>query len=107
MLYSLVELQFANSALRPGTRALFRKEASGSLVEFATGLTSDSKFEYRREGQSSFQASITSASQREDIVEIRVTVEAERQDQIAGVASSYRWQLRIPLTNTPCSWPCP
>ena len=108
MLYTEVEYLIDDSALRPGTLALFRREGTGSLTEFAPGLTSDTRFEYREHGDDYFETN-PSSWEIDDIIEIRLTVVAERQDQIAGANSEYRWQVRIPIRNTEdeCAWPCP
>ena len=37
----------------------------------------------------------------------RLIVEAELQEQIAGANSLYEREVRIPLRNTECLWPCP
>jgi hypothetical protein len=99
-LYAELVLRFDGSTLRPGSTALMRREGSGSLVEFASGLSAASGFEYRLQGQSAFQSQITGA-QLDEIAEIRVIAIAEGEDQVGGGPSTYRWDVRIPLRNVP------
>jgi hypothetical protein len=98
-LFTEVELTIDDSGLRPGTKALFRREGTGSLVEFASGLTANTAFAYRRDNQTAFQSSVTNANQLSTIAELRLTIEAERQDQVSGSPSTYEWVTRIPLRN--------
>jgi hypothetical protein len=101
-LLSEVGFRFDDSALGPGTIALYRQEAGGAEVEFASGLDADARFQYRREGQPSFQDQVTSAADRATIVEIRVFASARSLDERRGTgALSYEWDLRIPLRNVP------
>lgn len=97
-LFTLVEYQISDSVLRPGTKALFRREAGGSLIEYVTGLTTSSRFRYRRQDQTTFQNSITNSSQREEIEEIRIVLEAEDSSPTEET-NTYEWDFRVPLRN--------
>lgn len=101
-LLSEVGFRFEGSALAPGTVALYRQEAGGPEVEFASGLSSQARFQYRRQGEALFQDQVASAVDRATIVEIRVVAAAESLDERGGAgALSYEWDLRIPLRNVP------
>jgi hypothetical protein len=98
-LFAQVEFRFDPSALAPGTGALFRQEGAGDAVEFATGLTAASRFQYRRQGQTTFEDNVSGA-ELDEIVEIRIRTVAESLDPRGGAGPlSYDWDLRIPLRN--------
>jgi len=101
-LLSEVGFRFDGSVLGPGTIALYRQEAGGPEVEFASGLNSNARFQYRRQGETTFQDEVTGAADRATIVEIRVVASAESLDERGGAGPlSYEWDLRIPLRNAP------
>lgn len=100
-LFTLVEYTLGNSLLRPGSRALFRREGGGQPVEYVTGLTPASRFEYRRRDQTNFETLVTSGTDLANIEEFRVTLEAEAAEPGEAVPESYRWSFRIPLRNVP------
>jgi hypothetical protein len=100
-LFTLVQYRIGNSLLRPGTRALFRREGTGPQIEYVTGLSSSSRFQYRRRNQTSFQNSVSGTGNLANIEEIRVIVEAEGAVPGEAVPASYRWDFRIPLRNVP------
>jgi len=100
MLYTTVEFRFQDSTLRPGARALFRSEAGGTLIEYATGLANTARFEYRRTGQTAFQASVT-GGQLQQIEEIRVVSRIEQAGEAEAETILYEWDLRVPLRNLP------
>lgn len=60
MFYRNLEITFGTSQIHPATRALYRGTAGGTLVEFATGLDDDARFNYRT-GDSNYVASVTGA----------------------------------------------
>jgi hypothetical protein len=98
-LFAQVEFRFDPSVLAPGTGALFRQEGTGDVVEFATGLTAASGFQYRRQGQTTFEDGVSGA-QLDEIVEIRIRTVAESLDPRGGAGPlNYDWDLRIPLRN--------
>ena len=98
-LFTLVEYRIADSVLRPGTKALFRKEGSGSLIEYVTGLSTSSRFQYRRRGQTTFQNSVTGAGNLRIIEEVRVVLEAEGMTPGADDPATYSWDFRVALRN--------
>jgi len=98
MIYRDVEFKIGESELRPQTLAVYRKVTGDALREFATGITPDTRFQYRLSG-AAYQNSITGAS-RDSIANIRVTASAIATDSIGGVESySYEWAVGIPLRN--------
>ena len=98
MIYRDVEFKIDESELRPQTLAVYRRVTGDSLREFATGITPDTKFQYRLSG-AAYQNSITGAS-RDSIANIRVIASAIATDSIGGVESySYEWAVGIPLRN--------
>jgi hypothetical protein len=98
-LFSEVEFRFQGSDLSPGRLALFRREGAGDPVEFVTGVTGESGFQYRRQDQTAFQEQVPPGPLSE-IVEIRVRTEAESLDERGGAGPmAYEWDLRIPLRN--------
>jgi hypothetical protein len=100
-LFTLVEYQINSSLLRPGTRALFRREGAGPLIEYVTGLSGASGFQYRRWNQTSFQSSVPGARNLANIEELRVILEAEGADPGKTDPATYRWEFRVPLRNVP------
>jgi len=98
MIYRDVEFKIDESELRPQTLAVYRKVTGDALREFATGITPDTRFQYRLSG-AAYQNSITGAS-RDSIVNIRVIASAIATDSIGGIKSySYEWAVGIPLRN--------
>jgi len=98
MIYRDVEFKIDESELRPQTLAVYRRVTGDSLREFATGITPDTKFQYRLSG-AAYQNSITGAS-RDSIANIRVIASAIATDSIGGIQSySYEWTVGIPLRN--------
>ena len=95
MIYRDVEFKIDTSELDPQTLAVYRKITGDSLREFATGITSDTKFQYRLP-MGTYQNSITGAS-LVDIEKIRVITSASGRG--AG-AYSYEWTVGIPLRNS-------
>jgi type II secretory pathway pseudopilin PulG len=93
-LYAETELRFANSDLQPGRLALFRG-VSPNEVEFATGFTSDSHFEY--EVNNAWLTAPT-AAQLPLIKAIRVVIEASSEDPSLG-PTGYGWTVDVPLRN--------
>jgi hypothetical protein len=70
-----------------------------SDLEFVTGVTGESGFQYRRQDQTAFQEQVPPGPLSE-IVEIRVRTEAESLDERGGAGPmAYEWDLRIPLRN--------
>jgi prepilin-type N-terminal cleavage/methylation domain-containing protein len=94
MLYAETEIRFANSDLQPGRLALFRG-VDPNLIEFATGFSSDSRFEYRANG--TWHTSVSGA-QLHDIDAVRVFVEATSEDVRSGPAD-LGWSVEVPLRN--------
>jgi hypothetical protein len=93
MLYAAIELRFDASTLQPGRRALFRG-LTPDLLEFATGFTSASRFEYRVNGT---YLSTVSGTTLYEIDAIRVVIEAtdETSSQV------YSWTIEVPFRNMP------
>jgi prepilin-type N-terminal cleavage/methylation domain-containing protein len=94
MLYAETVIRFANSDLQPGRLALFRG-VDPNLIEFATGFSSDSRFEYRANG--AWHAAVTGA-QLLEIDAVRVFIEATSEDVGSGPAD-LGWSVEVPLRN--------
>ncbi len=97
-LFSLVDLSFQDSALRPGTFALFRTDPGGGAVELVSGLTAESRFQYRRVGQTNFQNQIMGTGPLSQIQEVRVLLFA-LSDPAEGEV--YERDVRILFRNVP------
>lgn len=82
MIFEEFELEFATSTLNGRQTALFQGIAGETLVEFASGLSSDARFEYRV-GGTTWQASVSGAG-LENIDAVRVDADSE----VAGTAAS-------------------
>jgi prepilin-type N-terminal cleavage/methylation domain-containing protein len=94
MLFSEIALTFDDSELQGGRRALFRGVNGETLREFATGFSSDSRFEYRLGG--AWESQVTGASNLSQIDAVRVVVRA-----VSGAAGGpFGWSIDIPLRNT-------
>ena len=98
MVYREVEFKIAQSTLRPETLAVYRGVTGDELREFATGISPDTKFQYRLPSLA-YQNSVTGTSLA-DIENIRVVASAIATDSVGGIESySYEWTLGIPLKN--------
>ena len=98
MIYREVEFKIDRSQLDPKTLAVYRGVTGDTLREFATGITPDTKFQYRLPS-ATYQNSITGAS-LVLIENIRVIASAIATDSIGGIDSySYEWTVGIPLRN--------
>ena len=98
LFYRTTEYKFAASTLVAGDRALWRAVNGGSLVEFATGLKTTSKFYYRRGGTTWY--TYVAPANLSTIDAIRVDI----QSQGKGTTSSeltydFGWTVDIPLAN--------
>ena len=100
MIWQQVEFKIDESELDPTTLAVFRGVTGGTLREFATGITPDTKFEYSKDG-STFLSSISGAPALDSIEVIRVTASAIASDSLGAVdAYEYEWTVKIPLRNS-------
>ncbi len=98
MIYRDVEFKIDQSELNPRTLAVYRGVTGDTPREFATGITSDTKFQYRLPS-GTYQNSITGASLA-NIENIRVIASAIATDSVGGIESySYEWTAGIPLRN--------
>ena len=98
MIYREVEFKIDQSELNPIALAVYRGVTGDTLREFATGITTDMKFQYRLPS-STYQNSITGASMA-NIENIRVIAAAIATDSIGSIESySYEWTVGIPLRN--------
>jgi hypothetical protein len=99
MVYREVEFKIGQSQLRPQMLAVYRGVTGDTLREFATGITTDTKFEYRLPS-SAYQNSVPPASVA-NIEKIRVTASAIATDSVGGIPSySHEWTVGIPLRNS-------
>ncbi len=99
MIWQQVEFRIDESELDPTTLAVFRGVTGGTLREFATGITPDTKFEYSKDG-TTFLSSITGPA-LDSIEVIRVTASAIASDSAGAVdAYEYEWTVKIPLRNS-------
>jgi hypothetical protein len=94
VLYAETVITFANSVLQPGRLALFRG-VDPDLIEFATGFTSESAFEYRVNG--SWQGAVSGA-QLDEIDAVRVFLETSSEDVAQG-PEDLGWSIEVPLRN--------
>ncbi|RMH20319.1 MAG: hypothetical protein D6701_03885, partial [Gemmatimonadetes bacterium] len=97
MLYRQVHFRLAPSALAPGSTALYRGNYGESLAEFATGLSAQSRFEYRR-GDTIYYPTVSSAN-LPSIDGIRFVAEAQVPDSVPGGGFRYGWTVTLPLRN--------
>lgn len=99
MLYREVEFKIGQSELQPRTLAVFRGVSGDTLREFATGITSDTRFQYRLPS-AAYQNSVVGASLA-NIEYIRVIASAIATDSIGNLPSySDEWTVGIPLRNS-------
>ncbi|GMR12227.1 MAG: hypothetical protein BMS9Abin29_0416 [Gemmatimonadota bacterium] len=97
MIYREVEFLIAVSTLDPTRQGLFRGPYGGSLVEFASGLTNVTHFQYRL-GTSTYQTSVAPANlQLVDGVRLIAVAESNR---TATGGYAYGWTVDIPLKNS-------
>lgn len=100
MLVREIELTFDTSELDSVSVALFRGPYGGTLVEFATGMASDARFEYRQVGDTTYSSPLTGGALL-DIDAVRVYVNATSQAIRGGEDPyEYGWTVHIPLRNS-------
>jgi hypothetical protein len=100
MLYRETTFKIQDSALEPGTLGLFRGSYGQPLVEFATGMDTTSKFQYRT-GGSTYADTITSAN-LPSIDAVRVVADARRRAESAAQNDViYGWSVNLLLRNIP------
>ena len=97
MIYREVEVSMGVSTLDPTKKALFRGPYGGSLVEFASGLTSVTHFQYRL-GTTTYQASVPAASL--PLVDGVRLVAVSESNRTAMGGYTYGWTVDIPLKNS-------
>jgi hypothetical protein len=98
MIYREVEFKVDQSQLHPITLGVYRGVTGDTLRELATGITPDTKFQYRLPS-GVYQNSIAGASVA-NIENIRVVASGIATDSIGGIESySYEWTVGIPLRN--------
>ena len=98
MIYREVEFKIDRSQLDPKTLAVYRGVTGDMLREFATGITPDTKFQYRLPS-GTYQAAITGAD-LVNVENILVIASAVATDSIGSIQSySYEWTVGIPLRN--------
>ncbi len=98
MIYRDVEFKIDQSELDPKTLAVYRGVTGDTLREFSTGITPDTRFQYRLP-TGTYQNSITGVA-LDSIKYIRVIASAIATDSIGGIESySYEWTADIPLRN--------
>ena len=98
IIYRDVEFKIDESELDPKTLAVYRGVTGDTLREFSTGITPDTRFQYRLPS-GTYQNSITGVP-RDSIKYIRVIASAIATDSIGGIESySYEWTADIALRN--------
>ena len=99
MIYREVEFKIDQSQLNPRTLAVYRGVTGDTLREFATGITTDTRFQYRNAGDV-YKNSATGGSLL-NLESIRLIASASATDSIGGINSySYEWTVGIWLTNS-------
>jgi hypothetical protein len=100
MLYRETTFKIQSSALEPGTLGLFRGSYGQPLVEFATGMDSTAKFQYRR-GGATYYDTVTSGN-LSSIDAVRVVAEASKRAESGGQDDvTYGWSVNLLLRNIP------
>jgi len=97
MIFREVELSVAMSVLDPTHQGLFRGPYGGSLIEFASGLTGVTHFQYRL-GTPVYQTSVAPAN-LQLIDGIRLIAVSESKRTATG-GHTYGWTVDIPLKNS-------
>ena len=92
------EFRIAPSTLSPGLSALYRGNYGGTLSEFATGLGSDAKFQYRY-GSPTHYSSVTGGNLAL-IDGVRVGARSTGRGESGGVTHyAFGWTVDVPLVN--------
>ncbi len=97
MLFREVEYSVATSVLDPTYMGVFRGPYGGSLIEFASGLTGVTHFQYRL-GTPTYQTSVAPAN-LQFIDGVRIVAVSESSRTATG-GYSYGWTVDIPLKNS-------
>ena len=98
MLFREATFKIQTSELDPSTLGLFRGVYGDSLVEFATGLDTTAKFQYRT-GGSTYADTVLSAALA-DIDVIRIVADARKRAQTGGRDDiTFGWSVNVALRN--------
>jgi type II secretory pathway component PulJ len=98
MLYREVEYSVDASTMEPTRLALFRTVATGTPVEFVTGVDPAAAFQYRTVGPT--YANAVSGSMLDSIDAVRIVAEARRPPRTGGVGDvTYGWAVNVSLRN--------
>lgn len=102
MVYREIEYRFMASELGDGALGLYRGPREGTLLEFASGMTADARFEYRLDDESVFRSSVA-AEDLARIVTVRVVSTATQLERAPGDPGAYEYgfTLDVPLRNVP------
>ncbi len=99
MIYREVEFKIDQSQLDPQTLAVYRGVTGDTLREFATGITTDTRFQYRNPGDV-YKNSATGGSLL-NLESIRLIASVSATDSIGGINSySYGWTVGLWLRNS-------
>lgn len=98
MLFRETTFKIQTSQLEPPSLALFRGTHSGALIEFATGVDSTARFQYRT-GGSTYADTIVTASL--DLVDaVRIVADARKRATTGGQEdTTFGWAVNIPIRN--------
>jgi hypothetical protein len=98
MLGRKTEFKIQNSALQSGLKALFRGNYGGTLTEFATGVASNAKFQYRY-GTTTYYNTVTGSNLL--LVDgIRIVAQSTGRGESGAKAQyAFGWTVDVPLTN--------
>ncbi len=100
MLYRQTTFKIQTSVLDPSTLGLFRGNYGQPLVEFATGMDSTAKFQYRT-GGSTYADTVTSGSLG-NIDAVRLVADARTRATSGGQTdATFGWSVNLILRNVP------
>jgi len=99
MLYREVTLKLATSELDSISTAVFTGLAGGTLVEFASGLTAASAFEYRLARQSNFRNRVPGGNRRRIAVVRFSAFGAAASSRVGRDSLTFNLTVTVPLRN--------
>lgn len=101
MLFRETTFKIQASVLDPSGLGLFRGSYGDPLIEFATGMDTTARFQYRTMGTSSYADTLTGAAVA-NVDAVRIVADARRPAQTGGRSDiTFGWAVNVAVRNLP------
>jgi Tfp pilus assembly protein PilV len=101
MLFRETTFKIQASVLDPTGLGLFRGSYGDPLIEFATGMDTTARFQYRTTGTSSYADTLTGAAVA-NVDAVRIVADARRPAQTGGRSDiTFGWAVNVAVRNVP------